>query len=45
MRDDHGQVLYKIRSGSYVNPALADTEARRLERQLGVDVIVADLSD
>ena len=41
VRDDRGQFLYKIRSGSFVNPALASTAAGRLERSLGVEVILA----
>ncbi len=44
VRDDRGQFLYKVRSGSYVNPALARTEAKRLAGQLDMEVIVADLS-
>lgn len=44
IRDQRGQFLYKVRSGSFVNPALARTEAKRLARQLDMDVIVADLS-
>ncbi len=43
VRDSHGQFLYKIRSGSYVNPALARSEAARYRHSLGIDVIVADL--
>jgi hypothetical protein len=45
VRDERGQFLYKVRSGSFVNPALARTEAKRLAGQLGMEVIVADLSD
>lgn len=45
VRDDRGQFLYKVRSGSFVNPVLARTEARRLADRLDLDVIVADLSD
>ena len=45
VRDERGQFLYKIRTGSFVNPALALTEARSLARQMGMEVIVADLSD
>jgi hypothetical protein len=44
VRDDRGQFLYKVRTGSFVNPALARTEARRLADRLDIDVIVADLS-
>ena len=44
VRDQRGQFLYKVRSGHYVNPALARTEAARIKRTLGIDVIVADLS-
>jgi len=44
VRDDRGQFLYKVRTGSFVNPALARTEARRLADELGMDVIVADLT-
>lgn len=43
-RDDRGQFLYKVRTGMYVNPALARSEAKQLQRKLGVEVIVADLS-
>jgi len=45
VRDERGQFLYKVRSGSFVNPAQARTEARRLAGQLDMEVIVADLSD
>lgn len=45
VRDKRGQFLYKVRSGSFVNPALARTEAKRLAGQLDIEVIVADLSD
>ncbi|MEN8005448.1 MAG: SPOR domain-containing protein [Candidatus Krumholzibacteriota bacterium] len=45
VRDDRGQFLYKVRTGSFVNPALARTEAKRLARQLDIEVIVADLSE
>ena len=45
VRDDRGQFLYKIRSGSFVNPARASSEADRLGRLLGVEVIVADLAN
>lgn len=45
VRDERGQFLYKVRTGSFVNPALARTEARNLADQLNMDVIVADLSD
>jgi len=44
VRDHRGQFLYKVRSGSFVNPALARTEAKRVARQLDMEVIVADLS-
>jgi len=44
VRDQRGQFLYKVRTGSFVNPALARTEAKRLARQLDLEVIVADLS-
>ncbi len=44
VRDDRGQFLYKVRTGSFVNPALARTDAKRLARQLDIDVMVADLS-
>nr|MEE4267783.1 SPOR domain-containing protein [Candidatus Krumholzibacteria bacterium] len=43
--DEHGQFLYNIRTGSFVNPALARTEAARLRRDLSIDVQVTDLSD
>ena len=45
MRDPRGQFLYKVRSGAYVNPALARSEADRLQRTLGIDVIVAETAD
>jgi hypothetical protein len=44
VRDHRGQFLYKVRSGSFVNPALARTDAKRLARELDMEVIVADLS-
>lgn len=45
LRDRRGQFLYKVRTGSFVNPALANTEAVRLARLLGVEVFVTDLAD
>jgi hypothetical protein len=42
-RDDRGQFLYKVRSGSYVNPALARDAADELKRSLGIEVFVAEL--
>lgn len=45
VRDQRGQFLYKVRAGSFVNPAQAKTEARRLADQLDMEVIVADRSD
>lgn len=44
VRDERGQFLYKVRTGSFVNPALARTEARSLARELDIDIMVADLS-
>ena len=44
VRDERGQFLYKVRTGSFVNPALARTEARNLARRLDIDIMVADLS-
>ncbi len=44
-QDEHGQFLYNIRTGSFVNPALARTEAARLRRAHSIDVQVTDLSD
>jgi len=41
--DDRGQYIYKLRSGSFVNPALARTQARQMQDRLGMDVIVAEL--
>lgn len=41
-RDEHGQILYKVRTGSFVNPARARAEASRLSRDLDVDVFVAE---
>ena len=43
-RDARGQFLYKVRTGSYVNPALARTDARELARRLDLEVIVAELA-
>ncbi len=45
VRDDRAQTLYKIRAGSFVNPARAQTEAKRLQRSLGIEVIVTDLAN
>jgi len=45
MRDQRGQFLYKVRTGDYVNPALARSEARQLQKRLGIDVIMTDLGD
>ncbi|MDX2473679.1 MAG: tetratricopeptide repeat protein [Candidatus Krumholzibacteria bacterium] len=42
--DQRGQFLYKVRTGDFVNPALARSEAKQLQRRLGIEVIVADLS-
>ncbi|MCB1182927.1 SPOR domain-containing protein [bacterium] len=44
-RDDRGQFLYKVRTGYYVNPALARTDAGEMQRRLGIDVMVAELTD
>lgn len=44
VRDERGQFLYKVRTGSFVNPALARSEAQRLAHQFDMDVIVADLT-
>jgi len=44
VQDDRGQYLYKVRTGRFINPALARTEAQRLERLLGIETIIADLS-
>ncbi len=44
VRDLRGQFLYKVRFGSFVNPALARSEAKRQKKRLGLDVIVVDLS-
>jgi hypothetical protein len=43
VRDSMGQFLYKLRFGSFVNPALARSEAQRQKKKLGMDVIVVDL--
>ncbi len=43
VRDQRGQFLYKVRFGSFVNPALARSEAQRQKKKLGLDVIVVDL--
>ncbi len=45
VRDDRGQLLHKVRSGSFVNPALAQAEAERLQRALGIEVFVAETAD
>ena len=42
--DQRGQFLYKVRTGVFVNPARARSEAKQLQRRLGIEVIVADLS-
>jgi tetratricopeptide (TPR) repeat protein len=44
-RDQRGQFLYKVRTGAFVNPALARAEAERLQRSLGVSVFVAETDD
>lgn len=44
VRDERGQFLYKVRTGAFVNPALARTEARRLADRLDIEVIVSDLT-
>jgi tetratricopeptide (TPR) repeat protein len=44
VRDERGQFLYKVRTGSFVNPALARNEAQRLADEFDMDVIVADLT-
>jgi len=44
LRDQRGQFLYKVRTGDFVNPALARSEAKQLQRRLGIDVIMTDLS-
>ncbi len=44
LRDQRGQFLYKVRTGDYVNPALARSEAKQLQRRLGIDVMMTDLS-
>ncbi len=45
VRDDRGQFLYKVRAGSFVNPALARAEAEKLKGALGVDVFVTETGD
>jgi hypothetical protein len=45
VRDDRGQFLYKVRTGSFVNPAQARTEARALADRLNLEVIVADMTE
>ncbi|HPF71176.1 MAG TPA: SPOR domain-containing protein [Candidatus Krumholzibacteria bacterium] len=44
-QDDRGQYIYKVRTGAFVNPALARSEAERLKRSLGVDIFVAESAD
>lgn len=43
VRDSMGQFLYKLRFGSFVNPARARSEAQRQKKRLGMDVIVVEL--
>ena len=43
--DERGQFLYKVRAGTFVNPALARSEAERLQRGLDLDVYVVDVTD
>ncbi len=43
VRDSRGQFLYKLRFGSFVNPAQARTEAQKKKKSLGMNVIVVDL--
>ena len=44
VRDDRGQFLYKVRSGEFVNPAQARSDAQQLGDRLGLEVIVAELT-
>jgi len=43
IRDSMGQFFYKVRFGSFVNPALARSEAQRQKNILGTEVIVVEL--
>ncbi len=43
IRDSRGQYLYKLRFGSYINPALARSEAMQQENKLNLEVIVVEL--
>ncbi len=45
VRDQRGQFLYKVRTGDYVNPALARSEAKQLQKRLGIDVIMTEIGD
>lgn len=42
VRDAQGQFLYKVRTGSFVNPALARSEARRLQNEHNLEIIVVE---
>lgn len=42
VRDEQGQFMYKVRYGSFVNPARARSEAKRLEQEHGIDIIVVE---
>lgn len=42
VRDERGQFLYKVRQGSFVNPALARSEAQRLRQEHGLEIIVVE---
>ncbi|PID79331.1 hypothetical protein CSB20_10720 [bacterium DOLZORAL124_64_63] len=41
-RDQRGQFLYKVRTGSFVNPARARSEARRLKNEHKLEIIVVE---
>ncbi len=43
VRDSMGQFMYKLRFGSFNNPALARSEAQRQKKKLNLDVIVVEL--
>lgn len=44
VRDNRGQFLYKVRTGEFVNPAQARSEAKQIGHRLGLEVIVSELT-
>lgn len=45
VRDRRGQFLYKVRSGHFDDPAIARGQAEHQQDRLGIDIIVADLTE